>query len=99
MQTSTLKMQMNLEDVFYELAENESYVRKKPSVVLIDRGLFDGSAYVPSEVWQEIVDEQGWAGINFIEKRYDAIVHMVTAADGAAEFYNFDNATRFENVE
>ena len=27
MQTSTLKMQMNLEDVFHELAENESYVR------------------------------------------------------------------------
>ena len=57
MQTSTLKMQMNLEDIFNELAENESYVRQKPSVVLIDRGLFDGSAYVPAEVWQEIVDE------------------------------------------
>ena len=50
-------------------------------------------------MWQEIVDEQGWAGINFIEKRYDAILHMVTAADGAEEFYNFDNVARYETVE
>ena len=99
LQTSMLKMQMNLEDVFAELAENESYFKQKPAVVLIDRGLFDGSAYIPEEVWQEIIDEQGWSGINFIEKRYDAIMHMVTAADGAEEFYNFDNEARFETVE
>ena len=45
------------------------------------------------------MDEQGWAGLNFIEKRYDAIVHMVTAAEGAEEYYNFSNEARYESPE
>ena len=39
------------------------------------------------------------AGLNLIEKRYDAIVHMVTAAEGAEEFYNLSNEARYENAE
>merc|ERR1719469_901568 len=45
------------------------------------------------------MDEMGYAGTNLIEKRYEAVVHMVTAAAGAEEFYNFSNAARFENEE
>ena len=74
---------MNLENVFFEMAENESYEKQKPAIVLCDRGLYDGSAYVGPEIWSQIVDEQGLGGPNFIEKRYDAVVHMVTAAEGA----------------
>lgn len=44
------------------------------------------------------MDEQGFAGTSLIEKRYDAVVHMVTAAEGAEEFYNFSNEARFENA-
>ena len=33
------------------------------------------------------------------DKRYDAVVHMVTAAEGAAEFYDFSNEARYENPE
>ena len=44
-------MQMNLENVFVDMAEKTSAELQKPAVVLIDRGLFDGSAYVPSEIW------------------------------------------------
>ena len=36
---------------------------------------------------------------HLIEKRYDAIVHMVTAADGAEEFYDLSNEARFETPE
>ena len=43
--------------------------------------------------------EQNLAGLNYIEKRYDAVVHMVTAAEGAEEFYNYSNSARFETVE
>jgi primase-polymerase (primpol)-like protein len=32
--------------------------------------------------------------------RYDAVMHMVTAADGAEEFYaNLSNEARYESVE
>ena len=34
------------------------------------------------------------------DNRYDAVVHMVTAADGAEEFYaNLSNEARYESVE
>jgi hypothetical protein len=34
-----------------------------------------------------------------MEKRYDAVIHMVTAADGAEAFYDFANEARFETPE
>lgn len=33
------------------------------------------------------------------DKRYDAILHMITAADGAKDFYNKSNEVRYETVE
>ena len=33
------------------------------------------------------------------DNRYDAVVHLISAADGAEEFYNTDNEARFETVE
>ena len=92
-------MQMNLENAFFELAENESYEKKKHAIVLCDRGLYDGSAFVVPELWSQIFNEQGLGGLNFIEKRYDAIVHMVTAAEGAEKFYNYSNKARYETLE
>ena len=92
-------MQISLENVFVERAENESYEKKKPAIVLCDRGLYDGSAFVAPELWSQIVDEQQLGGLNFIEKRYDAIVHMVTAAEGAEKFYDYSNEARYETAE
>ena len=51
MQLSLCKAQMNLEAPFTDIAVNDFYDSLKPSVVLCDRGLFDGSAYVNSEMW------------------------------------------------
>ena len=34
-----------------------------------------------------------------MDKRYDAVLHLVTCADGAAEFYGYNNVARFESVE
>ena len=44
------------------------------------------------------MDEQGFVENNLIEKRYDAVVHMVTAAEGAEEFYNLSNEARYEDA-
>ena len=70
---------MNLEDTFTELARNENL----PSVLFCDRGLMDGSAYVAEELWQAVLDEIGMSPMQLRDKRYDAVIHMVTAADGA----------------
>lgn len=52
-------------------------------MLLIDRGLLDGSAYVDKENWQALLDDMGVSTPVLREHRYDGIVHMVTAADGA----------------
>ena len=66
---------------------------------MCDRGVLDGSAYCSPEMWHQIMDDCGYNGVNLIEKRYEAIVHMVTAAEGAEKFYNLSNEARFETVE
>lgn len=93
-QTTLIKTQMALEDTFSELARNEQL----PSVILCDRGLMDGSAYVSEELWLAVIDEIGLSQTQLRDKRYDGVIHMVTAADGAEEFYNKGNEARYENL-
>ena len=50
-----MKTQIALEDVFTDLAKNENI----PSVILCDRGLMDGSAYVSEELWSAVMDAVG----------------------------------------
>jgi len=59
----------------------------------------DGSAYTDENVWQAILDETGWSTIQLRDRRYEAVVHLVSAADGAEEHYNTDsNVARYENI-
>ena len=46
-QINLMKMQMALEDNFLEIALSCD----KPSVILCDRGVMDGSAYTSEELW------------------------------------------------
>ena len=94
-QTTLMRTQMALEDQFSELARNEGL----PSVILCDRGLMDGSAYVSEELWSAVLDEVGMSHMQLRDKRYDGVIHMVTAADGAAQFYNKGNEARYENLQ
>ena len=86
---------MALEDGLLKLAENLG----EPSVLLIDRGLMDSKAYVGDETFEVILEREGWTNTELRDHRYDAVIHMVTAADGAAEFYGYENEARFETPE
>ncbi len=86
-----------MEDVFLEIAQ---MITDKDVVVLIDRGLLDGSAYLTSENWQALLDDMGCNTVMLRDNRYDAVIHMVTAADGAESFYaSLSNEARYESVE
>ena len=67
------------------------------TVILCDRGVMDGSAYMNALNWQALLDEMSLNTVILRDRRYDAIIHLVTAADGAPEFYNLDNPSRYEN--
>ena len=55
----------------------------------------DGRAYCDETTWQAIVDEMGLHVVQLRDKRYNAVIHLVTAADGAEKFYtNESNEVR-----
>jgi hypothetical protein len=55
-QKNLMKLQIGLENVYCDIG---NMVQDTNVVVLIDRGLLDGSAYVEPETWQAILDDLG----------------------------------------
>lgn len=70
------------------------------AVLLCDRGTMDSKAHVPPSVWAHLLAELGIASdAEICEARYDAVLHFVTAADGAEDAYSTTgNAARTETV-
>jgi CYTH domain-containing protein/predicted ATPase len=95
-QTNVLKLSIAQEDAFVDLARAAG----RRAVVVCDRGTMDSAAYLPAAVWQALLDEQGWTAAQLRDRRYDAVIHLVTAAQGAEEFYTTANNTaRYETPE
>lgn len=89
-----LETQLALEDSFMRLAET----CQKPVLIVCDRGTLDISAYISPEMWNEITDKAG-TDTNTLRNRYDAVLHLVSAADGAEQYYTTaTNAARYEQM-
>jgi CYTH domain-containing protein/thymidylate kinase len=89
-----LKTQLALEDSFMHLAETCT----KPTFVVCDRGTLDISAYIDRGMWDELCEKCGTT-TNELRKRYDAVLHLVSAADGAEQYYTTaTNSTRYEQA-
>ena len=60
----------------------------------------DGMAYTDDNVWKALLDETGWSTIQLRDRRYEAVIHMVTSADGAVNFYSdVNNEARYETID
>lgn len=81
-------MQLNNEDLFNRIAE--SYNSDK-TIVFYDRGLLDGRAYMDEKTDFDNVIKKHNFSVSDIYSRYDAVLHLITAADGAEEFYQWNN--------
>jgi len=96
-QKCLMKLQISLEDVFTNLVKINS--SKDMCIVLCDRGLMDGSAYISKEQWDVLLNEVGIYESDIKDHRYDLVIHLTTAADGAAKYYQIENnAARHENI-
>lgn len=93
-QSAILSVQFALEDAMCAAA-----ARHERALVLCDRGAMDSRAYVLPGVWQAVLDELRLSEVGLRDARYDAVVHMVTAAAGAEEHYGWDNPARSETPE
>ena len=68
----------------------------RPSIIVFDRGLLDGKGYCSSGLWTQVldsVDEGRGVSEDYCRRRYDGVLHLVTAADGAVSFYRYGNVT------
>ena len=89
-----LQTQLALEDSFMRLAETCS----KPAFVVCDRGTMDISAYIAPEMWNEITSRCNTTTYE-LRHRYDAVLHLVSAADGAEQYYTVaTNSSRYEQA-
>jgi CYTH domain-containing protein/thymidylate kinase len=90
-----LETQLALENHFMRLAS----VCTKPVLIVCDRGTMDISAYIAPEEWESICREAGTSP-NVLFERYDAVLHLVSAADGAEQYYTTaTNSTRYEKAD
>jgi predicted ATPase len=94
-ETAIIRLQMQLEDAFSMVAVSTG----KPSIIVMDRGLLDIPAYLPSAQWHEVLKANGTTEAA-LSARYDMVLHLVTAADGAEAYYTtVNNAARTETAE
>ena len=91
---ATLELQLSMEDKFLRMAQQ----CQKPSVIVCDRGAMDISAYMTPEMWDDITRAVGTSTPQ-LRERYDAVLHLVSAADGAEQYYTTaNNAQRYEQM-
>lgn len=68
-------------------------------IILYDRGLIDNKAYINQTLFTQLLTKQGLNELQILDS-YDMVVHLVTAADGAENFYTLgNNSARTETVE
>ena len=50
--------------------------------------------------WERMKKHNKWNDVEMRDNRYNQVIHMVSAAKGAEDFYRTDtHVTRYENIE
>lgn len=60
------------------------------TIILCDRGIMDNRAYITDEIFKELLKKRCLNEMDIMSS-YDLVLHLVTAADGAEEFYTLSN--------
>ncbi len=84
-----MRLQLEKEKVFCDAALSMSGDKV---LIVCDRGMLDNKSYMTNSCFQSVLSE---LKLNETELRdnYDAVFHLVTAANGAEEFYTTANNT------
>lgn len=93
---SLCRYQIDIETYYESLAA----LMDKPVLLIADRGVVDNFGYLPAEIKRSLMEENHWDMNAIRNERYDLVIHMVTAAFGADEFYTtLNNEARSETQE
>jgi CYTH domain-containing protein/predicted ATPase len=85
-----LDMQMSAEKIFDDVTK---YYNPDKTIIFYDRGIMDGAAYVDRAEFVKLLGRKNLT-LSDVYNRYDAVFHMVTAADGAEEFYLWNDPNK-----
>jgi len=95
-QENLVRTMIQIENTYFELAQSST----RNCLIICDRGVMDGGAYITKEKWKKMMAANNWNPIELRDNRYNQILHLVSAANGAEEFYSTeDHACRSEGVE
>lgn len=68
-------------------------------ILVYDRGIIDAASFLPKEDFEKVLSKFSLTTATAMS-RYDAVFHLVTAANGASEFYTLaNNEARSETPE
>ena len=82
-----IALQMHKEEIFLSAAKG---MQAEKLLIVCDRGLLDNRAYMTEEEFFSCLAARGEMLSSYLA-RYDAVFHLVTAAQGAEEFYSTEN--------
>ena len=89
-------MQLAFEETYKKAVARIFPDRKK--VILLDRGIMDIKAFIPHEEFRAMLKRKGLSEVN-VRDRYNGVIHLVTAAEGAEEYYTgANNTARIESA-
>lgn len=86
-QSFVIDKQLSKETLYNDLA---NYYPEDKIVIFYDRGLLDGGSYIPHDEFITLLQEKGLT-VADVYSHYDAVLHLVTAADGAERYYQWNN--------
>lgn len=81
-------MQLAFEEI-YKTTVTKVFPEKK-KIILLDRGIMDIRAFMPEKAFRDILRRKNISEME-LRDRYNGVIHLVTAADGAIDFYTGDN--------
>lgn len=93
-ETSRMICQMEMEESFIRIARSS----RRPTAIICDRGVMDARAYMDDPTWRMLLEKMGWAEPKLRDERYDMVLHLVTTAIGAPQYY-CKTVYRHENAE
>jgi len=90
-------MQLAFEEIYKNTVIRVFPEKKK--IILLDRGIMDIRAFMPEKDFKNILKKKRISEIE-LRARYTGVIHLVTAAAGAIEFYTGENnPARIETPE
>lgn len=91
-----IALQMAKEEIYLAAAQT---MGAEKMLILFDRGLLDNRAYMTGKEFADCLAARGDTEAEYLS-RYDAVFHLVTAADGAEKYYTTaNNAARTETPD